>query len=164
MALPRPKFCIRCGSPLRKRAAFGRKRYACTACDYVHFDDPKVAVGVVAERRGKILLVKRNHEPKIGEWSFPSGYIDRGEVLEDGALREAKEETGLDLRLTRLLGAWSAPGDRVVFIAFAARSPSGKIVVGPECMDARFFALHELPPLAFPHDGAILKAWQENRR
>lgn len=118
----------------------------------------------MAERRGKVLLVKRNHEPKMGEWSFPSGYIDRGEILEDGALREAKEETGLDLKLTHLLGAWSSSGERVIFIAYAARAPSGRIEVGPECMDARFFAVHELPPLAFPHDGAVLAAWQKTRR
>ncbi len=129
----------------------------------MHFDDPKVAVGVVAERRGKLLLVQRNHEPHFGEWSFPSGYVDRGEVLEEGAARETKEETGLDVKLTRLLGAWSSRGERVIFIAYAARALSGTIVAGPECIDVRFFALDALPPLAFLHDGSILRAWRAHR-
>jgi len=157
------RFCIRCGTALRKRMAFGRKRLVCPNCGHVHFDEPKVAVGVVAERRGKLLLVKRNHEPKMGEWSFPSGYIDRGEVLEDGAIRETKEETGLDVKIERLLGAWSSRGERVIFIAYAARAPSGTIDIGPECMDVRFFAADALPPLAFPHDADVLKAWRRSR-
>jgi mutator protein MutT len=134
----------------------------CPECGHVHFDDPKVAVGVVAERHGQILLVQRNHEPHLGEWSFPSGYVDRGEVPEEAAVRETKEETGLDVTLSGLLGAWSTRGERVIFLAYAARVAKGAIVVGPECIDVRFFALDELPPLAFPHDDAVLRAWRSH--
>ena len=140
--------------------AFGRRRLVCPECHYVHFDDPKVAVGVVAHRRGKLLLVRRNHEPHLGEWSFPSGYIDRGEVLEEGAVRETKEETGLDVKIERLLGAWSQRGERVIFLAYGARVTGGHIVVGPECMEVRFFDPNGLPPLAFPHDASVLRAWR----
>jgi ADP-ribose pyrophosphatase YjhB (NUDIX family) len=145
------------------RVAFGRKRPVCPACEYVHFNDPKVAVGVVAHRRGRLLLVKRNHEPRLGEWSFPSGFIDAGEPLEEGAVRETKEETGLDVRIERLLGAYSRAGERVIFLAYAARVTGGRIEVGAECQDVRFFALDALPPLAFPHDPAIVRAWQATR-
>ncbi len=134
----------------------------CPECRYVHFDDPKVAVGILAQRRGRLLLVRRNIEPHIGAWSFPSGYVDVGEVLEEAAIREAKEETGLDVRITRLLGAYSRRGVRVVFIAYAARVTSGRIQVGSECQDVRFFPPDALPPLAFHHDAAILRAWREH--
>ena len=157
------RFCIHCGTALRRRIAFGRRRLVCPACGYVHFDDPKVAVGVLAERRGRLLLVKRNHEPHLGEWSFPSGYVDAGEVLEEAAVRETKEETGLDVRLGPLLGAWSTAGERVIFLAYAARVTGGRIEVGAECQDARFFAPEALPPLAFPHDAAVLEAWRRLR-
>ena len=156
------RFCLRCGTALRRRVAFGRRRLVCPNCEYVHFDDPKVATGVVAQRRGRVLLVRRNHEPHFGEWSFPSGYIDRGEVLEDGAVRETKEETGLDVKIERLLGAWSSRGERVIFIAYAARVTGGRIVVGPECIEVRFFSPDALPPLAFPHDQSILRAWRSS--
>lgn len=153
------RYCPRCATALRRRVAFGRRRQVCPGCGYVHFNEPKVAVGVLATRRGRLLLVRRNHEPHLGEWSFPSGYVDAGEVLEDAAVRETKEETGLDVRIERLLGAWSSRGEPVVFIAYSARVVGGRIEVGPECMEVRFFAPDALPPLAFPHDEAIVRAW-----
>jgi ADP-ribose pyrophosphatase YjhB (NUDIX family) len=140
--------------------AFGRRRLVCPACGQVHFHDPKVAVGVLAERHGRLLLVKRNHDPRMGQWSFPSGYIDAGEVLEDGAIRETKEETGLDVRIEWLLGAYSRAGERVIFLAYGARVTGGKIAVGPECQDVRFFDPDALPPLAFPHDTSIVAGWR----
>ena len=129
----------------------------------MYYNDPKVGVGVLAERRGKLLLVKRNHEPRFGEWSFPSGYVDAGEVVEEAAVRETKEETGLDVRIDTLLGAYSAPGERVIFLAYAARVSGGRIIVGEECQDVRFFAPDRLPPLAFPHDDEIVRTWQAFR-
>lgn len=118
-------------------------------------------MGILARRRGRLLLVRRNIEPHLGEWSFPSGYVDAGEVLEQAALREVKEETGLDVRVERLLGAYSSPGERLIFIAYAARVTGGRIQVGAECQDVRFFPQDALPPLAFPHDPAILRAWRQ---
>ena len=154
------RFCQQCGTPLRRRIAFGRRRQLCPQCGYVHFNDPKVAVGVLAQRRGQLLLVRRNLEPHIGEWSFPSCYVDAGEGLEEAAVRETREETGLDVRIQRLLGAYSARGDRVIFIAFAARVTRGRIKVGWECQDVRFFPPDALPPLAFPHDADVMRAWR----
>ena len=117
-------------------------------------------MGVLAQRGGRLLLVRRNLEPHIGEWSFPSGYVDAGEVLEEAAARETKEETGLDVRIERLLGAWSTRGERVVFLAYAARVTGGRIQVGWECQEVRLFPADALPPLAFPHDEAIVRAWR----
>ena len=154
------RFCIRCGTALHKRVVLGTRRLVCPACGHVHFDDPKVAVGVLAERRGLLLLVRRDHEPHPGEWSFPSGFVDAGEALEDAAVRETKEETGLDVRIAALLGAYSRAGDPVIFVAYAGRVADGRIEVGPECLEVRFFAPDALPPLAFPHDGAIVRAWE----
>ena len=153
-------FCQRCGAPLGARQAFGRERSACTECDYVHFEDPKVAVGVVSARDGRLLLVKRNHEPKLGEWSFPSGYMDAGEVLEEGAAREVKEETGLDVRIDRLIGAYSDAGRRVIFLPYAATIVGGELAVGPECQAVEFFDLDALPGLAFDHDDEVIAAWR----
>lgn len=129
----------------------------------MQFNDPKVGVGVLAERRGRLLLVRRNHDPHFGEWSFPSGFVDAGEALEAAALRETKEETGLDVRIERLLGAYSRPGEPVIFIAYAARVTGGRIEVGPECIEVRFFAPDALPPLAFPHDASIVREWRAAR-
>jgi len=153
------RYCIECGTALQRRMAFGRRRLRCPECGYVYFNDPKVAVGVLAVRRGRLLLVRRNHDPNKGEWSFPSGYVDAGEVLEEAAIRETKEETGLDVRIGRLLGAYSTAGERVIFLAYTARVTGGRIEVGAECQAVRFFPPDALPDLAFPHDDAILTAW-----
>ena len=69
-------FCIRCGHTLEMRQAFGRLRPVCPTCGRIHFIDPKVAVGVVIEREGKILLIRRANPPEQGKWSFPAGFVD----------------------------------------------------------------------------------------
>lgn len=152
-------FCSQCGTRLEMRQAFGKKRPVCPACETVHFEDPKVAVGVVVSHLGGIVLGKRNHEPKMGSWSFPSGFVDVGEKLEEAAARECMEETGLQVRIDRLLGAYSTPGERVIFIAFAGTAVGGILEAGDECQDVGIFPPDALPDMAFPHDGAILAAW-----
>jgi ADP-ribose pyrophosphatase YjhB (NUDIX family)/Uma2 family endonuclease len=156
-------FCPQCGTALERRPVFGRERPACPACEYVHFDDPKVAVGVVAERDGQILMAQRNHEPKLGEWSFPSGFVDAYENVEEAAVREAQEETGLEVRIEHLLGVYQEPGSRVIFLAYAGTAEEGEPVAGDECLDVRFFAPDALPPPAFLHDRAIMEAWRRWR-
>lgn len=152
-----------CASRLTPRSVFGRERPACPKCDYVHFDDPKVAVGVVAERAGEILLTKRNHEPKMGCWSFPSGFVDAGEDVRCAAVREALEETGIHVELERLLGVYQEDGSRVVYIAYAAHAGSGEPIADKESMEVRFFPADALPELAFVHDAEILSTWRNGR-
>jgi ADP-ribose pyrophosphatase YjhB (NUDIX family) len=152
-----------CGTALEPREAFGRQRPVCPSCGYVHFDDPKVAVGVVAERGGQILMTQRNHEPKLGAWSFPSGFVDAYEDVQEAAVREALEETGITVRIQKLLGVYQEPGSRVIFLAYAAAADEGDPTPGDECMDVRFFPIDALPPPAFVHDTAILEAWRRWR-
>jgi ADP-ribose pyrophosphatase YjhB (NUDIX family) len=145
------------------REAFGKLRQACSLCKTVAFEDPKVAVGVVVEMDGGIVLGKRAHEPMLGAWSFPSGFVDAGEVLEDAAVREVEEETGLKVQLERLLGVYSRAGERVVFIAYAGRPVGGTLAAGEECFEVKTFPPDALPELAFPNDTAILDAWRSGQ-
>ncbi len=156
--LPQPaRHCPRCGAAFATPGA--GSRCATDGCGYAWYPDPKVAVGVVAERDGRILLVRRNHEPVLGGWTFPSGFVDAGEVLTDAARREVGEETGVDVRVGELLGVWSAPEDPVVFVAYAGSLRGGEPIAGDEAFEVAFFALDALPPLAFDHDPAIIDAW-----
>jgi len=156
-------FCIECGAPLEARPAFGKIRQVCPACGHVHFDDPKVAVGVVVELDGLIVLGRRNHEPNLGQWSFPSGYVDAGEVVEEAAAREVEEETGLKVAIDRLLGVFSEAGKRTVFIAYAGRAVGGTMEAGEECFEVKAFPPDALPPMAFPHDEEIVAVWASGR-
>jgi len=79
---------------------------------------PKVAVDVVLENKGKVLLVQRALEPFAGKWALPGGFVEEGETVEQAAVREVKEETGLDIELEGLLGVYSDPG----------RDPRGHII------------------------------------
>lgn len=143
--------------------AFGRTRQVCGNCGHVHFEDPKVAVGVVVEQDGMIVLGRRNHEPNIGRWSFPSGYLDAGELPEEAAVREVEEETGLKVAIERLLGVYATAGERTIFIAYAGLVIGGEMEAGEECLEVRAFRPEDLPELAFPHDAAIIEAWARGR-
>lgn len=114
-------------------------------------------------RRGRVLLVQRNHEPGFGLWSFPSGYVDRGEVVEEAAAREVAEEASVEVRITRLLGVLSRAGDPVVFVIYEGESED-EPAAGPEALAVGFFDPDDLPPLAFEHDRTIIERWRDGRQ
>ena len=158
---PAARYCRQCGAALAPGSAGAPPR--CLRCGHVSYTDPKVAAGVVVERAGRLLLVRRDHDPALGRWSFPAGYVDAGEVVEAAAAREAREETGLDVRLTRLLGVYSSAGEQVVFVAYAGEAPGGEARAGDEVSAVRWFEPAAIGDLAFPHDPAIVEAWRSGR-
>ena len=154
-------FCQRCGKRLSEKRIEGRMRPHCPACRYVVFLDPKVAaVALVVDGDG-LVMVKRGVEPQYGKWAFPSGYVDRGEVVEAAAVREVKEETGLDVALDKLIGVYSLEGNPVVLVVYSAHIIGGAVAAGHDALDVRTFALDELPPLPFPNDERMLSDWQD---
>jgi ADP-ribose pyrophosphatase YjhB (NUDIX family) len=131
----------------------------CSACAFVFFLDPKIAAGVVFPYDGGILLVQRAIHPSYGKWVFPGGYVDRGETLEAAALREVQEESGLVVRLTRLLGAYSFPDNPVIVVAYAGDVMGGSLTIDDESLAIRSFPPAEIPweQLAFPSTVQVLK-------
>ena len=154
------KFCASCATPLERREVFGTERPACPQCGRVVFYDPKVAAVCVIARDGKVLMIRRGTDTGYGLWSLPGGFVDRGEVVETAAAREAWEETGLEVAVDGLLGLFSLPGDPVIVAAFAARETGGALAPGPEALETAFFPPDALPELAFNRDTEILARWQ----
>ncbi|OGB91782.1 MAG: NUDIX hydrolase [candidate division NC10 bacterium RBG_16_65_8] len=158
---PAYRFCPRCGSQLDSRVVkIGEPpRLVCHACAFVFFLDPKVATGVVFSYDGGILLVQRAIHPSYGKWVFPGGYVDRGETLEAAALREVWEESGLAVRLTRLLGVYSYLGNPVIVVAYAGEVAGGSLKIDDESLAVRAFPPAEIPwdQLAFPSTVQVLK-------
>lgn len=152
-------YCHRCGEVLGQEQIAGALRPKCFACGAVVFLDPKVAVVVIASQDSRILMVKRDIDPMMGRWSFPSGYVDRGEVVEEAAVREVREETNVDVSLDTLLGVYSRKGAPVVLVAYAASIIGGSPQAGDEAQDVRMFEADDLPPLPFPGDDAIIADW-----
>ena len=151
------KFCPKCANPLEERILEGKARQACTVCDFVFYRDPKPVAGVLASKDDKLLLIQRGNEPKLGLWSFPTGYIDIGDTPAETAVREAKEEADVDVELDELLGVYSNETRTVVLIIYVGRIVAGIPAGRAEALDARLFALDTLPELAFDHDYQILE-------
>ncbi len=157
-------YCQRCGGETAEQVVEARSRPVCTQCGFVVYLDPKLAVAVVIERNGSILLGKRGQNTREpGRWSFPAGFVDRGEMVEDAAMREVQEETGLSVEVGPLLGLFSRRGETVVLAAFAAASATGEPVAGDDLERLDWFDPARLPDLAFPHDREIIAAWQALR-
>ena len=156
------RFCPRCRSALH----FPEGTHpACTSCEFVLYRDPKVAVAAVIEREGGILLVRRAIDPGMGLWSFPAGFVDRGEMVQEALRRELREELSLEIDVEDLVGVYSKPGHAVVLIVYSAsvRSDSPALVVGPENTEACSFDPQGFPPMAFSHDRQIVADWLRGR-
>lgn len=157
------KFCASCAAPLEPRQIYGAVRPACPQCGRIVFYDPKIAAVCVIPQHNNILMIRRATETGYGLWSLPGGYVDRGEVVEAAAAREAQEETGLQVAITQLIGLFSQPNHPVIVAAYTAQTTGGALIPGPEALDAAFFPPNALPPLAFPRDQEILTRWQTAR-
>ena len=154
-------FCQRCGSSLG-RTVFDRiERPYCKSCDLIVFTDPKLAAGSVFTLNDQIVLVQRGVEPQIGKWSLPAGFVERGEKVEDAAVREAKEETGLDIEVLELLGLYSYTGSMVALAVYGAKFIGGTLTAGSDALDAQTFSTNNLPELAFGHTEMIIKTWAQ---
>ncbi|MBR9680677.1 MAG: NUDIX hydrolase [Candidatus Altiarchaeota archaeon] len=114
----------------------------------------KLAADVIIVKHGKILLIKRADEPFKGEWGLPGGHIDEGETIEDAALREAREETGLNVKLESFVGIFSDPKRDprgTISVTYSATVIDGELTENSEVEDIKWFEITKLPPLFSDH-------------
>jgi ADP-ribose pyrophosphatase YjhB (NUDIX family) len=138
----------------------GRERPSCPRCGFIHYEDPKlVAVGVIPID-GKLVLGRRSINPGLGYWSFPAGYVNRGESVDEAMIREVWEETNLQVEVEQFLGLYSEAGNPVVLAAYVAVAVGGTLSPGEEVSEVGLFAVDGMPELAFPNDRRILGDWQ----
>src|SRR6478752_285118 len=135
---PAFRFCPVCGGglELRRLRAGEPDRLVCAQCGFVFYLDPKVAVGtIIQDPAGHIVLVRRAIEPGYGKWVVPGGYVDRGEEVRVAAIREAREETGLEIRIDRLIDVYSYPGRAPVIIIYSATLTGGCLACDEESLE-----------------------------
>ena len=159
------KFCPLCGGAFVKKRLVSNEpeRLVCSACEFIFYLDPKLVACTIAETGNGIVLQRRNKEPKKGQWVLPGGFVDRGETLEEAAIREVYEETGLHSRIKCLLGNYSYPGEANIIIVYQSRITGGTIRPCHESMSIDEFKKEDIPwdRLAFDTTRKALKKYME---
>jgi 8-oxo-dGTP diphosphatase len=146
------RYCPRCGAAVVYAERFGKLRAVCPQCRWIHFADPKVAAAVLVEQDGRVLLVRRANEPFRGMWTLPAGFVDAGEDPAEAASRECLEETGLTVRINRVVDVVAGrehPRGADFIIVYAAEVLSGDLAPADDADAADWFERAQLPPLAF---------------
>lgn len=145
----------------------GRYRWQCPACGYVQYENPVPGVGVLIESDDKLVLVQRDRAPRQGEWALPSGFIEADESVEQAAIREALEETGLHIELIELFGVYSFPEGppRSGLIIFYRARPLdiAGMHAGDDARDVKLFLPSDFPMICFRTHREVISRWIKMR-
>ncbi|SPU53160.1 NUDIX hydrolase [Bordetella trematum] len=164
----RARFCSQCGSPVQHRVPEddNRARDICDHCGAIHYQNPRMVVGTVPVWEGKILLCRRAIEPRYDTWTLPAGFMELGESTAQGAARETLEEAGARIELGQLYTIIDVPQVDQVHIFYLARALGPELDPGPESLEARYFALDEIPwpELSFRTVATTLERYCEDQR
>ena len=161
------KFCSDCGHPVKYSVPEGdnRKRAICSLCSTIHYQNPRIIAGTLPVYENKILLCKRAIEPRLGYWTLPAGFMEEGESLEEGALRETFEEAGITLKCGQLLTSISVPFISQVHIFFHAHMDSAEHAdKTSESLEVKLFEIRDIPwdKIAFPTVKQTIKHFIED--
>lgn len=157
-----PRYCPACGRPVEARMleADHRPRLVCPD-GHVTWRNPRMVVGTLPIRGGRVYLARRDIEPGLGRWTCPGGFLELGESTQEGARRETEEETELRVEIGRLIGVYSRPHAGVVTIMYEASVVGGAPEPAAETSEVRDFGPDELPwaELAFSTVESALRDW-----
>jgi ADP-ribose pyrophosphatase YjhB (NUDIX family) len=159
-------FCAVCGTALETRERFGKLRPVCPNCGHTVFFEPKVAVVSFVTQGEHLLLVKRTNDPGRGKWALPAGFVEADEDPRAAAERETLEETGMVVRVVRLLDLLHRPdvdGAADIVVAYQAECSGGVLCAADDAEDAAWFARDALPEVALTTTQLLVRRWLENR-
>ena len=154
-------FCPRCSGRLELREIKDGEpeRLVCEACDFIFYQGPKLVAATIFELDGGILLTQRAIEPGYGKWTFPGGFVERGERAEAAAEREALEEAGVEIEVDEIVGLYSYEDQVPVIAVFLGRVTGGEPEPLDETMAVEVFPRNGLPwsEMAFPSTEQALR-------
>ena len=142
------KYCKNCGTAVVYRQPDDgdtKNRAVCPACNTVHYENPLNVVGTVPVWGDKVLLCKRNIEPRKGKWTLPAGFMELDETASEGAARETVEEAGAQFDMQALFSVLSVPKVGQVHLFYRAMLTSDQFSPGFETMEAKLFAEADIP-------------------
>jgi ADP-ribose pyrophosphatase YjhB (NUDIX family) len=141
------RHCRSCGAPTVYRVPDddNRSRAVCTACATIHYENPLNVVGTLPIWDDKVLLCRRNIEPRFGLWTLPAGFMELGETSAEGALRETEEEAGIRVELLDLYTLLNVARVGQVHLFYRARMLDTRVNPGPETIEARLFKEADIP-------------------
>jgi len=161
------KYCSDCGASTSLKIPPGDTlpRHVCQNCGTIHYQNPKIVVGCIPEWHDQILLCKRAIEPRLGLWTFPAGFMENDETIEDAALRETEEEAQVTVALTGLYTVFSIPHVSQVYMVFRGTMKENEFGAGEESLEVRLFNLNQIPwtELAFQVIFETLKLYSQDR-
>ena len=140
-------FCTQCANRLSTCIPEGdnRPRQVCASCGHIHYENPKVIVGAIAEWDGKILLCKRAIEPRLGYWTLPAGFMENDESAEAGAIREKSEEEGEGIKIAEAFANDGIPHYNPIHLFFRGRMAMPDYNPGLESLDVGLFSEKNVP-------------------
>jgi len=154
------KFCAQCAAELTLQIESGRERPVCPKCGYVVYRNPAPVGLVIATRGDQLLLTHRKNPPLANYWAPPAGHIEIDESVEEGTVRETKEETGLNVTIDRFVKLYSRANMTVTIAAFTGRVIGGEIAVEEhEVIAVEFFSRDALPVQPPPVNGTPMDHW-----
>ncbi len=162
------RHCRACGAPVRREVPpdDNRERAVCTQCRTIHYENPLNVVGTVPVWQGRVLLCRRNIEPRYGKWTLPAGFMELGETTAQGAVRETVEEAGAQIELGGLITLINVVHVGQVHLYYRATMLSDALDPGPETIEAALFDEADIPwdELAFTTVQITLQRFFEDRR
>ncbi|PCH86031.1 MAG: NUDIX hydrolase [Piscirickettsiaceae bacterium] len=141
------KFCPHCGSAINIVIPDGdnRERHVCSACDAIHYQNPRIIAGCLPVWEDKVLLCQRAIEPRKGYWTLPAGFMELGETTEQAALRETAEEAQAIVKAVQLYAVFNLPHINQVYVMYRAELLKPEFSSGIESLDTRLLTEEEIP-------------------
>ncbi len=159
-------FCSHCGNKVSLKIPDGDThiRFVCDSCNEIHYQNPRMVVGCIPIWQDKILICKRAIEPKYGLWTLPAGFMENGETIEQGAIRETVEEAGAEVEIDRLHSLYSLPQVNQIYAIFLAKMTSAHFDPGEESLECKLISVDEIPwkKIAFKAIKFSLETYIEN--
>jgi len=144
----------------------GQKRLFCVECGHITYLNPLVVAGALPVKEGKVLLLRRGIEPRKHFWTFPAGFVELGESIEEGAIRETLEEVGVKIELQGIVGVYSYPQSIAATVVYEAQVKAGRNTTSYEAEETLYFSPKEIPwkDLAFESTRDALRDWVKRKK